>query len=43
LTVACVPTGKKAGVATSPCGVDISPWRAAPSVASKRKEKAAGI
>ena len=41
--VACVPTGKNAGVATVPCGVDISPRRAAPSVASKRKEKTAGI
>ncbi len=31
-TVACVPTGMKAGVAIVPRGVDISPRRAAPSV-----------
>src|SRR5690348_7507078 len=38
-TVACVPTGMKAGVATAPCGVMISPQRAAPSVAIRRKER----
>ena len=38
-TVACVPTGMKAGVRTTPCGVAISPRRAAPSVAIRRKEK----
>ena len=38
LTVACVPTGMKAGVRTGPCGVVISPQRAAPSVATSRKE-----
>src|SRR5215813_6268163 len=38
-TVACVPTGMKAGVATGPCGVMISPQRAVPSVASRRKER----
>src|SRR5712671_2221979 len=38
-TVACVPTGMKAGVATGPCGVMISPQRAAPSVAINRKER----
>src|SRR5262245_65468866 len=43
LTVACVPTGKNAGVATRPCGVAISRRRAAPSVASKRNEKASGM
>src|SRR5205807_1496455 len=42
-TVACVPTGMKAGVATMPCGVLISPQRAAPSVASRQKEKPTGI
>src|SRR5262245_4157851 len=36
-TVACVPTGIKAGVATGPCAVAISPQRAAPSVAIRRK------
>src|SRR5499433_2955541 len=36
-TVACVPTGMKAGVATAPCAVAISPQRAAPSVAIRRK------
>ena len=29
LTVAFVPTGMKAGVAISPCGVEITPARAA--------------
>src|SRR5262245_18372524 len=42
-TVAWVPIGRNAGVATAPCGVTISPRRAAPSVASKRNEKASGI
>src|ERR1700746_3960000 len=40
LTVACVPTGMKAGVATVPWGVMISPRRAAPSVAIRRNWKA---
>ena len=31
-TAPWVPTGMKAGVSTSPCGVDITPARAAPSV-----------
>jgi hypothetical protein len=35
-----VPTGMKAGVRTGPCGVIISPQRAAPSVAINRKENA---
>ena len=39
LTVACVPTGMKAGVATVPCGVVISPRRAAPSMASRRRKR----
>src|SRR5262245_35299096 len=39
LTVACVPTGMKAGVVTGPCGVMISPQRAAPSLAIRRKER----
>src|SRR5262245_18131105 len=39
LTVPWVPTGIKAGVATGPCGVVISPQRAAPSVAISRKER----
>ena len=39
LTVACVPTGMKAGVRTTPCAVAISPRRAAPSVASSLKPK----
>src|SRR5207302_8305904 len=38
-TVACVPTGINAGVATGPCAVVIAPQRAAPSVAIRRKEK----
>src|SRR5262245_11221456 len=42
-TVPCVPTGMKAGVSTRPCGVRISPWRAAPSVLSNRKEKGSDI
>ena len=42
-TVACVPTGMKAGVAIVPRGVDISPRRAAPSVASRWKEKGSVI
>ena len=41
-TVACVPTGMKAGVATAPCGVMISPRRAPPCVARRRKEKGSG-
>src|SRR5262249_14863591 len=43
LTVAWVPTGMKAGVATKPWGVGISPQRAAPSVAIRRKENAGDI
>src|ERR1700686_1768649 len=43
LTVAWVPTGMKAGVATRPWGVAISPQRAAPSVASRWNWKASGI
>src|SRR4051812_9462514 len=39
-TVAWVPIGMKAGVATGPWGVAIWPQRAAPSVAIRRKEKA---
>src|SRR5436190_21347847 len=39
-TAAWVPTGTKAGVATVPCTVLISPRRAAPSVESRRKENA---
>src|SRR5262249_49515514 len=35
--------GKNAGVATEPCGVAISPRRAAPSVASKWKGETSGI
>jgi hypothetical protein len=35
---ACVPTGMNAGVATRPCGVTISPARAAPSVALRQNE-----
>src|SRR5215813_25566 len=42
-TVAWVPIGKNVGVATEPCGVAISPRRAAPSVASKRNENASGM
>src|SRR5476649_2171092 len=42
-TVACVPTGMKAGVCTAPCGVTISPRRALPSVAIRRKENLSGI
>ncbi len=38
-TVAWVPIGMNAGVRTTPCGVAISPTRAAPSVARRRKEK----
>ena len=34
LTAPWVPTGMKAGVCTTPCGVRISPHRAAPSRAS---------
>jgi hypothetical protein len=33
----------KAGVRTIPCGVAISPVRAAPSLASRRKEKVSFI
>jgi hypothetical protein len=42
-TVACVPTGMKAGVATRPCGVTNSPRRAAPSLLISWKEKGSGI
>src|SRR5579863_1430959 len=42
LTLAWVPTGMKAGVATAPWGVAISPRRAAPSVASRRNWKGSG-
>ena len=42
LTAACVPTGMNAGVRTTPCAVAISPVRAAPSVARRRKEKRVG-
>jgi len=38
-TVACVPTGMKAGVSTGPCGVTKTPARAAPAVESIRKAK----
>src|SRR5262245_52409928 len=38
-----VPTGMKAGVRTMPCGVAISPTRAAPSVPVRRKEKGSDI
>jgi hypothetical protein len=31
-TAPCVPTGMNAGVCTCPCGVDITPARASPSV-----------
>src|SRR5438477_1535028 len=37
LTLPCVPTGMKAGVCTTPCGVVSSPRRAAPSVARSSK------
>src|SRR5262245_24889269 len=43
LTVPPVPTGMKAGVRTVPRGMEISPRRAPPSVASRRKEKASAI
>src|SRR4051794_38064517 len=39
LTVAWVPTGMKAGVRITPRAVAISPVRAAPSVANRRKLK----
>src|SRR4249919_2664315 len=42
-TVACVPTGMNAGVATMPWAVVISPHRAAPSRARRRKEKRSSI
>src|SRR5215468_5304006 len=42
-TVPCVPIGMNAGVATGPCGVAISPQRAAPSIASRRNENGSGI
>ncbi len=42
-TVACVPTGMKAGVCTLPCGVTSSPRRAAPSVLLMVKENGSGI
>src|SRR6185437_14141874 len=38
-TVAAVPTGMNAGVSTTPCAVAIRPRRAAPSRASRVKEK----
>ena len=38
-TVAAVPTGMKAGVRISPLGVEMTPVRAAPSVAFREKEK----
>ena len=38
LTVPPVPTGMKAGVRTTPRGMEISPRRALPSVAVRRKE-----
>ena len=41
LTVPCVPTGMKAGVCTRPCGVRISPRRAAPSVLASVEGKGA--
>src|SRR5258706_14155479 len=40
LTAPCVPTGMNAGVATSPCGVDIRPRRARASVWVTLKLKA---
>src|SRR5687768_12632910 len=39
LTVPCVPTGMKAGVSTTPCGVSKRPRRAAPSVESRTNRK----
>jgi hypothetical protein len=39
LTVAWVPTGMNAGVATEPLAVMISPTRVAPLPATRRKEK----
>src|SRR5215469_3657759 len=43
LIAACVPTGMKAGVRTTPCAVAISPARAAPSVAISRNENGLAI
>src|ERR1700758_5032633 len=43
LIAACVPTGMKAGVRTTPCAVAISPQRAAPSVAFRRNENRLGM
>jgi hypothetical protein len=40
LTVPWVPTGMKAGVSTTPCGVVSRPRRAAPSVARSAKPNA---
>ncbi len=37
-TAPCVPTGMKAGVSTTPCGVVMTPARAAPSVWVTLKE-----
>src|SRR5438477_498283 len=37
LTLPCVPTGMKAGVCTTPCGVVSSPRRSAPSVGRRWK------
>src|SRR4051812_46822927 len=42
-TVACVPTGIKAGVRTLPCSVSISPRRAAPSVPSNVNANGNGL
>ena len=42
-TAPWVPTGMKAGVSTSPCGVDITPLRAAPSVCVMLKENMAPV
>src|ERR1700745_4324074 len=42
-TAAWVPTGMKAGVRTAPCGVVISPRRAAPSVLLSWNEKEGDI
>jgi hypothetical protein len=42
LTAPCVPTGMKAGVGTTPCGVCISPARASPSRCVTLKRKVVG-
>ena len=42
-TAPCVPTGMNIGVSTAPCGVVITPARAAPSVWVTRNEKAMEI